>query len=283
MASLILLADENVPVIGRKLQRPRVFRDRTNPLDFLSDEEVVERYRLPRHVLYRLVEMVRANEALVTKHHFYQIAGFPNVIGAIDGTLIPIMAPKENEPEYVCRKGFHAMNVQVVADASLRFTNIVCKWPGSVHDSFIFANSELKDHMETRNDGWLLGDSAYALKKYMMTPKSNPSSVGEENYNAAHSRTRVVVERALGVCKSRFRCVHKSGGMLLFSPQKSVQIITAVAKLHNMCLDMKVPLMEYEEAVNMHDPGVHQQAQDANADQTGQAIRQRLIQRFAMN
>ena len=56
-----------------------------------------------------------------------------------------------------------------------------------------------------RNDGWLLGDSAYALKKYMMTPKSNPSNQGEENYNSAHSRTRAVVERALGVCKSRFR------------------------------------------------------------------------------
>ncbi|XP_062581784.1 putative nuclease HARBI1, partial [Saccostrea cucullata] len=218
MASLLLIADEHLPSNGRKLPRPRVFRDRTNPLDFLNDEEVIERYRLPRHFLYRLVELVRGdverptnrshslpaytqvlvtirylakasffsecgdlhgisrssvsraidrvtrsicneldnihfpseNDALVTKHHFYQIAGFPNVIGAIDGTLIPIMAPKENEPEYVCRKGFHAMNVQVVADASLRFTNIVCKWPGSVHDAFIFANSELKDHMETR-------------------------------------------------------------------------------------------------------------------------------------
>lgn len=60
-----------------------------------------------------------------------------------------------------------------------------------------------------RNDGWLLGDSAYALKKYMMTPKSNPSDQGEENYNAAHSRTRVVVERALGVCKSRFRYLYR--------------------------------------------------------------------------
>ena len=38
-----------------------------------------------------------------------------------------------------------------------------------------------------------------------MTPKSNPSNQGEENYNSAHSRTRAVVERALGVCKSRFR------------------------------------------------------------------------------
>lgn len=63
---------------------------------------------------------VVGNDAIRTKHEFYQIAGFPNVLGAVDGTLIPIIAPKDNKPEYVCRKGFHAMNVQVVADASLR-------------------------------------------------------------------------------------------------------------------------------------------------------------------
>nr|XP_034315948.1 putative nuclease HARBI1 isoform X1 [Crassostrea gigas] len=220
---------------------------------------------------------VVGNDAIRTKHEFYQIAGFPNVLGAVDGTLIPIIAPKDNEPEYVCRKGFHAMNVQVVADASLRFTNLVCKWPGSTHDAFMFSNSALKTHMETRVDGWLLGDSAYALR--MMTPKANPSSQAEENYNSAHSKTRVVVERALGVCKSRFRCIHKSGGMLLFTPAKSVQIITAVFKLHNLCMDIKLPVDDME--LNFRpDQGVPQPG--ANADAAGQTVRQRLIQRFAL-
>lgn len=63
---------------------------------------------------------VIGNDEIRTKYEFYQIAGFSNVLGAVDGILIPIIAPKDNEPEYVCRKGFHAINVQVVADASLR-------------------------------------------------------------------------------------------------------------------------------------------------------------------
>ena len=42
-----------------------------------------------------------------------------------------------------------------------------------------------------------------------MTPKSNPSDQGEENYNAAHNRTWVVVERALGVCKLGFRYLYR--------------------------------------------------------------------------
>lgn len=130
-----------------------------------------------------------------------------------------------------------------------------------------------------RVDGWLLGDSAYALKRYMMTPKSNPNTPAEEIYNSAHSKTRVVVERALGVCKSRFRCIHKSGGMLLFTPAKSVQIITAVFKLHNLCMDIKLPVDDMELNINpergVPEPG-------ANADTAGQTVRQRLIQRFAI-
>lgn len=83
---------------------------------------------------------------------------------------------------------------------------MVAKFPGSVHDSFIFNNSELRYHLEESNqDGWLLGDSGYGLKRYLMTPKLNPSTVAEENYNKAHSRTRMVVERAFGIAKSRFR------------------------------------------------------------------------------
>ena len=49
-----------------------------------------------------------------------------------------------------------------------------------------------------------------------------------------------------------------------------------------MCIDLKIPVMEGDIAVVMPDPVVVQQhVVDANADQTGQAIRQRLIQRFA--
>ena len=47
--------------------------------------------------------------------------------------------------------------------SSSRFTNIVVKWPGSTHDSFILNNSGKPDVM-TGINGWLLGDSGYALK-----------------------------------------------------------------------------------------------------------------------
>ena len=39
--------------------------------------------------------------------------GFPSVLGCIDGTHIKVMAPRENESEYVNRKGVRSLNVQV--------------------------------------------------------------------------------------------------------------------------------------------------------------------------
>lgn len=90
---------------------------------------------------------------------------------------------------------------------SFRFTNYVCKWPSSVHDSFIFRESQLHDLLKNQKIGWLLGDSWYALQPFLMTPKSAPQTEAEITYNKAHSRTRIVVEKAFGVLKSRFRYI----------------------------------------------------------------------------
>ena len=47
------------------------------------------------------------------KLQFYLLGRFPSVVGAIDGTHIPIIAPAEDEHFFVNRKGFHSLNVQV--------------------------------------------------------------------------------------------------------------------------------------------------------------------------
>ncbi|XP_046543302.1 putative nuclease HARBI1 [Haliotis rubra] len=179
----------------------------------------------------------------VRMQDFYKIAEFPCVIGAIDGTLIPIKRPPaDEEVAYVCRKGFHAINVQAVCDANLRFINTVIRWPGSCHDSMIFSNSSLGQYLELGNvDGWLLGDSGYPCRPWILTPLLNPESKSEVKYNSAHCKTRNTIERAFGVLKSRFRCLHKSTGCLQFSPEKCNAVIMAAFKLHNFCKDNNLP------------------------------------------
>lgn len=55
------------------------------------------------------------------KADFLKIAHFPNCVGAIDGTLIPIKEMSGlGEPAFICRKNFCALNIQAVADPNMR-------------------------------------------------------------------------------------------------------------------------------------------------------------------
>ena len=57
----------------------------------------------------------------IKKRQFYHRAGLPNVVGDIDDILSHIIASGGvDEPVFLCRKGYHAINVQAVAGPDLR-------------------------------------------------------------------------------------------------------------------------------------------------------------------
>ncbi|MGH0167605.1 UNVERIFIED_CONTAM: hypothetical protein FKN15_053095 [Acipenser sinensis] len=165
------------------------------------------------------------------KGRFYEIAGFPNVVGAVDGTHIKIQAPYQNENIYVNRKGYHSINVQIISDPNLLISNIVAQWPGSTHDSRILLNSSIHTAFDRGIvQGFLHGESGYALKPWLMTPYLNPQSPAQANYNRAHSKTRNTVERCIGVWKRRFHILHRE---IRMAPDRVCAIICATAALHN--------------------------------------------------
>lgn len=138
---------------------------------------------------------------------FFEVAGFPGIVGAVDGTHIRIQAPRINEENYINRKG--SLNVQVIADAHSNILNVVAQWPGSVHDSRVLRTSSIGEKLESGAvAGILLGDSSYACRLRLMTPFLHPSGEPQARYNSAHKTTRGVVERALGQLKHRFHCLH---------------------------------------------------------------------------
>lgn len=56
------------------------------------------------------------------------------------------------------------------------------------------------------------GDSGYACTPYMLTPfVERDLTAGQQAYNRAHKATRVMIERAFGELKSRFRCLNNQG------------------------------------------------------------------------
>ena len=46
---------------------------------------------------------------------------FPNCVGAIDGTHIPILAPLINKEDFFNRKGFYSINAMAVCDGKKRY------------------------------------------------------------------------------------------------------------------------------------------------------------------
>ncbi|KAK3893761.1 hypothetical protein Pcinc_002463 [Petrolisthes cinctipes] len=122
------------------------------------------------------------------------------------------------------------------------------RYPGSTHDSFIWNNCALRAKFAEGDflDCHLLGDSGYPLERYLLTPFANPMTRGEERFNRSHTRTRVLIEQTFGLLKSRFRCLHQSGGSLQYEPRKCGKIITACILLHNRCVRRRIPLPEAE-------------------------------------
>lgn len=65
-------------------------------------------------------------EARRTSNYFYEQSHFPNVIGCIDGSHIPISKPKEKSDSYVNRKGYHSLVLQGVCNHKLEFIDVSC-------------------------------------------------------------------------------------------------------------------------------------------------------------
>ena len=79
--------------------------------------------------------MPNSAEKAEIKTKFYEIAHFPGVLGLADGTHIRIQRPSENEADYVDRHFYHSINVQVICRSDGIFSDVLARFPGSVHDS----------------------------------------------------------------------------------------------------------------------------------------------------
>jgi hypothetical protein len=76
---------------------------------------------------------------------FYAASQFPNVLGAIDGKHIRIVAPHNHPQVYINRKKFHSIVLQGICASNLQFLHVVAGLPGSVHDARVLRNCDMWD------------------------------------------------------------------------------------------------------------------------------------------
>ncbi|CAB3978951.1 Hypothetical predicted protein [Paramuricea clavata] len=171
-----------------------------------------------------------------------------NLVGAVDGTHIPIRKPKEDPTSYVNRKGYHSINVQACVNYRYCFFDVVIKWPGSVHDARMFGNSaintKLRDGVippckKSIVDGeqdvpiCILGDPAYPLLPYLMKEFAKGGSTPQQQFFGYRlSSSRMVVECAFGRLKARFGILRRPMDLSL---DNIITTIHACFILNNFC------------------------------------------------
>ena len=173
--------------------------------------------------------------------------GFPQCIGAIDGTHIKIKRPVDNPTDYVSRKGNFTLNCQGTVGYNYCFIDVLIKWPGSVHDARVFANSALN---EMFRDGSIpkceriIGDPAYPLLPFLMKEFSKGGKNSSERFFGQRlSSARMVIECAFGLLKARFGCLRREIDINL---KDLPAVIHSCFILHNFC-EIR------QEAINQND------------------------------
>ena len=196
-------------------------------------------------IYHQFVSLPAGLKRVEVKNKFYEIAHFAGVVGLVDWTHIRIQRPSEDEADYINRHFYHSINVQAICQPDGMFSDVLARFPGSVHDSRIWKISGAGMQVENNFSigEHILGYSGYMMRPYLLTPYRQPISTPQSNYNYTHKRTRVIVEQTFGRWKRRFHCLH---GELRMSPDKVCSIIVACAVLHNIAIQWKQPLLEDE-------------------------------------
>lgn len=143
----------------------------------------------------------------------------------------------------------------MICNHELKFTHVYAGQIGSVHDMRVFRLSGFENlctaqHFPENNH--IISDAAYSITKYLMVPFKDNGHLTDVQvrYNTCLSQARMMIERAIGLLKGRFR------SLLDTLPMRRTGLIPkyiiACCILHNICL-LKNDLVEISVIVEQNE------------------------------
>ncbi|KAL8513905.1 hypothetical protein ACS0TY_013141 [Phlomoides rotata] len=88
-------------------------------------------------------DFVNTPQRVVNSHDFYPY--FKDVIGAMDGSLIPAWVLENQQVRFRSRKGTVSQNVLAICDFNLLFTYVYAGWEESASDAAVLSDAIQKD------------------------------------------------------------------------------------------------------------------------------------------
>jgi hypothetical protein len=97
---------------------------------------------------------------------FEGLHGIPYVVGAVDGSHIPVVAPRLHAADYYNRKGFYSVLLQGVVTSKCIFWVFDIGWAGSMHDANLWTRLDIEKFCEAGKltPYALMGDAAYPCR-----------------------------------------------------------------------------------------------------------------------
>nr|CAI5862637.1 unnamed protein product [Callosobruchus analis] len=160
------------------------------------------------------------NESLAAE--FLKIAGFPEVLGCIDDSYIPIRTPaRKVKSTYINRHDQTSLTPQGICDDKKRFLDAFTGTSSKMHDATVLQKSFIRDKIT-----WV---TAYPISENLLTPYRDYGNLApiQENYNYKFSKTRVLIENSFGLLKGRFRQLRKT----------ELKFVLCCCIVHNLCID----------------------------------------------
>ncbi|XP_012543585.1 putative nuclease HARBI1 isoform X2 [Monomorium pharaonis] len=201
-------------------------------------------------IAHRIIKWPKRAEIEEIKEKFQKLSHIPDVLDVIDGTYIPIKAPKIDPEVYINRKCFYGITLQAICEPSLKFIDCFAGYPNSVSDVRIFRNSDIYAQIRAEpqayfpNKEFLLGDKAYPVLTWLIPSyidRGNTTEI-QKHFNGSLASTRQVIERSFALLKGRFR-------RLKYLDMNRTDLIPATilasCVLHNICIDHDLFIEEY--------------------------------------
>lgn len=213
---------------------------------------------------------------------FNEMWQFPNVVGAIDGKHIRIVAPDNSGSRYFNYKSFFSIVLLAIVDAKYKFSNIIVGSFGREGDAGeqfdlsnnlishsaiffnigIFLHSELgkaiRDgsypfpapqklpHSDTILPHVILGDEAFPLLPNLLKPypsRTATSCTDQTAFNYRLSRARRVSENGFGIMCRHFPIFYQPINLKIETTQN---LVVSACILHNLLRENNVLIQQNE-------------------------------------